>query len=286
MQQQEDVPQSALIDANIQSLEEGVPLDEATVAKIAQNMETLDLNNEDGALYSVYLKIEEKRIWKRIKEELDQYCNESQSQSVDNSKYQMTSIIKELDTFILQSNGGGFSYGILDYMVSEIKELDIENYTERRKDPDNPNKSDKPSIKECDFQLIKIINSKPDIPNRKQILAFLYARIGSLGQLSYKSRLQNHGCVLRELVANTDFKDSDNTESKEFLLLVSKIEKEYVEKKYKEISEIQIQKKPEEKDFKQRMEVGYTPIVHQDQINPADQVKEHIISDEHSIENL
>lgn len=69
MQSQENLPISSIIDANIQSIEEGKQLDEGTVKRIAKNVPKL--NNEDGALYSVYLKIEEKRIWEKIKHTLN-----------------------------------------------------------------------------------------------------------------------------------------------------------------------------------------------------------------------
>lgn len=243
MQRTEKVPINPIVEANIKSLKEGKKLDDETVKTIAQNMEKL--GNEDGLLYSVYLKIEEKRIWRQLQTRLAQYSNDSGDEKVIDEVYKLSEIIEELDKYELPDMGEGYSQGVLKYMIDEVRETDIKDYIE--------------NAKEKDTSLARSINTKCDgIQDKTNMLQFLYARIGSLGQLSYKSALQGND-VLRNFVANTDFKHEDNTETKEFLLTVANIEKENIQNKYKTNS---VEKnKTEEKSFKERINVQQTPVI-------------------------
>lgn len=243
MQRTEKVPINPIIEANLKSLKEGKRLDDETVKTIAQNMEKL--GNEDGLLYSVYLKIEEKRIWRQLQTRLAQYSNDSGDKNVIKEVYQLSEIIEELDKYELPDMGDGHSQGVLKYMIDEVRQTDIKDYIE--------------NAKEKDTSLARSINTKCDgIQDKTNMLQFLYARIGSLGQLSYKSALQGND-VLRNFVANTDFKHEDNTETKEFLLTVANIEKENIQNKYRTNSVTN--NKTEEKSFKERLNVQQTPVI-------------------------
>lgn len=236
MQQAENVPSNPIIEANIKSLQEGKRLDDETVKRIAQNMESL--NNEDGFLYAVYLKIEEKRIWRQLQTRLAQYSNNSNDKEIIKEIYQLSGLLENLNGYELPDTIEGFSPSVLEYMINEMKEKNIENYIE--------------NIKENDVLLARIINTKCDgIQDKTEMLQFLYARIGSLGQLSYKSVSEGRD-VLRNFIADTNFKHEDNTESKQFLLMVANIEKQYIQSQYD---------KTKHKSLKERIHVQTAPII-------------------------
>lgn len=243
MQRTEKVPINPIIEANIKSLKEGKQLDPKTITAIAQNMKKL--GNEDGLLYSAYLKIEEKRVWRQLQTRLAQYSNNSGDEKVIGEIYKLSGIIDELDKYELPNRGEGHSQGLLKYMIDEVRQTDITDYIENAKDKD--------------ILLARTINTKfTGIQDKTNMLQFLYARMGSLGQLSYKSALQGND-VLRNFVANTDFKHEDNTETKQFLLTVANIEKENIQNKYKTNSVTN--NKTEEKSFKERLSVQQQPVI-------------------------
>lgn len=74
--------------------------------------------------------------------------------------------------------------------------------------------------------------------NKDKILSFFHSRIASLGQLSNKK--EN---TLREFIETTDFKDEDTTETKQFLLLASQIEKVYIKSQCKDLLQISNERK-------------------------------------------
>ena len=67
---------------------------------------------------------------------------------------------------------------------------------------------------------------------------------------------KNH---FRNYVANTNFKDEDNTNTKKFLLLVSKIEREYSQKQYRQVFESLSKNERQDNGFKENLGIGYTP---------------------------
>jgi len=240
MQDKEKSPLNPIIEANLQSKEDGITLDEDTILKIAQNME--GINNEDGALYSVYLKIEEKRIWRQLQEKIAQYSNDSEDKDKVNGVYELSALLENLEGYELKRIDGGLSTEVLSYIISQMKEMDIVTYSQK--------------YKNSDALLAKtIISEYSDIPDKQQILQFLYSRMGSLGQLSHKSS-KNIKSTLRNFIINTDFKHEDNTETKEFLLLVSQIEKNYIRNEYEEIIDIYKEKQASKSTFKDRLNVA------------------------------
>lgn len=134
MKKIEKVPVNPIIEANIKSLQEGKKLDDETVKRIATYME--ESGNEDGLLYSVYLKIEEERIWRQLKTRLAQYSNESENKEITDEVYQLSGLIDDMDKYELPDERKEFSDSILQYMIDEMKEKNIETYIENVKDKD------------------------------------------------------------------------------------------------------------------------------------------------------
>ena len=157
----------------------------------------------------------------------------------------MSKLIEELDKYELPDIGEGFSPSVLEYIISEMKEKNVENYIE--------------NIKEKDISLARNINTKcHGIEDKTEMLQFLYARIGSLGQLSYKSVSKGRD-ILRNFIANTDFKHEDNSETKQFLWMVANIEKEYIQSQYSTDSNGYDKRK--DKPLKERISVQTAPII-------------------------
>lgn len=242
MKKTEKVPFNPIVEASIKSVQEGKKLDEETVKRIASNMEKL--GNEDGLLYSVYLKIEEKRIWKQLQTRLAQYSNNAENEEVVYDVYQLSEVLEDLDKYELPDRKEEFSPSVLEYVMNEMGEKNIENYIE--------------NVKEKDTFLARSINTKcPGISNKTDMLQFLYARVASLGQLSYKSA-SNGNDVLRNFIANTDFKHEDDRETKEFLLMVANIEKEAIQNKY--VINLEDYNKTNQ-SLKERVSVEQTPVI-------------------------
>lgn len=225
----EKSPLDALINASTESEKDGIELDDYTVERIAEQMEQFD--NEDGFLYSAYLKLEESRIWKQIQVRIAQYSNESKDKDTIDGIYQLSNMIEKLDGYELQDTSGVQLEDIFGYIINEMKQLDVKNYIA--------------NYKGLDFKLAQTLNTKyGDMQDLKTILQFLYARMASMGQLSYKSNPESKGGgILRDFVINTDFKHEDNEESKRFLLLVSQIEKEYIKNECMPVIEAYMQAK-------------------------------------------
>ena len=259
MKKTEKVPFNPIVEANVKSLQEGKRLDDETVKSIAKNMEKL--GNEDGLLYSVYLKIEEKRIWRQLQTRLAQYSNNSDNKEVVNEIYQLSGILEELDKYELPDREKGFSPSVLEYVINEMEEKNIENYIE--------------NVKEKDTFLARSINTKcPLIQDKTEMLQFLYARVASLGQLSYKS-VSDGNDVLRNFVANTNFKHENNRETKEFLLTVANIEKASIQDKY--VVSLDEYSKTKRNSLKERINIEKTPVINlseQDRSNHTEKRQE------------
>lgn len=233
----ENIPVNTLMDAKTETSRQENGLNEEN--KELMNEEIENIKNEDGELYSVYLKIEEKRVWKKIRTEIIKYANDSEMSREDFKE--LIKAVGELNRYELKDIQKGFSSQILGYIIDEKDEktseekveieraedekLDIETYIEK--------------IRKNDLLLTRMITSKfPDMENKDKILSFFHSRIASLGQLSNKK--EN---TLREFIETTDFKDEDNTETKQFLLLASKIEKVYIKSQCKDLLQISNERK-------------------------------------------
>lgn len=245
MQIHENAPVNPIVEANLESSEKGINLDDETIKEIAKNMESIP--NEDGALYSVYLRLEEKRIWKQLQTRILEYAKVAEDKESATEVYKLSEKIKKLEGYDMYTSNGDFSYNLFEYVVNELKELNIVNYIT--------------NIKEKDFELAQKINAKcPDIQDKTEILHFLYSRMGSLGQLSCKGSTANKE-ILRDFIADTTFKHEDATQSHEFLVLVARIEEEHIKNKFAPAIEIYNEKTNQNESLKSRLEVGYTPTV-------------------------
>lgn len=158
---------------------------------------------------------------------------------------------------------------MLKYFIQEMNQQDVEYYTNE--------------IKETDAVLAREVNARkyPNLTEQEisEITQFLYARIGSLGQLTYKRVQENNNKCLRNYIIETDFKHEDNTESKNFLYLVAQIEKEYIQERYgKEIDfykkkSQEVQDRNGQESLKERVHVPFTPVASQTENRTVD-VKE------------
>lgn len=215
MMKTEKVSLNPILEASIKGLKEGKKLDDDTVKRIAQNMEKL--KNEDGLLLGTYFELKQKEIWRYFKEKVVQYGKTLEDENMKSEFQSLVEDMAQVDKYYLPDIKDGFSPSILEYMINEMRERNIENYIE--------------NVKEKDSSIARRISEFKEMPDRIAIMEFLYARVGSFGQVSYKSTLKGNE-VLRNYVANTDLKDKDNTESKEFLLLVANIERDYLLNEY------------------------------------------------------
>lgn len=217
MKAKEEKNENPLVSAYAEAVNSGETLDEKTVLKIAQKMEKL--KNEDGTLYSVYLKIEEKRVWKKIQECLQDYQIEHPENAENASR--ILPLVNALTNCEIKDFNGKFDESMFAYVNEQVQQMGVDHYVSK--------------IKKSDAFLAQAINSRfADLPDKKTILTFLYARMGNLGQLSYKEeRSESDTSVfLRDFVANTDFKSDNCTDTKEYLFYIAEVEKNYILDKY------------------------------------------------------
>lgn len=244
----ENITVNTLMDAKTETSKQEHGLNEEDTELINEKIESI--KNEDGELYSVYLKIEEKRVWKKIRSEIIKNANDSEMNREEFKE--LIRAIGELNKYELKDIQRGFSSQILAYIIDEkdekkdeekvnvesskVERLDIETYIEK--------------IRKNDLLLTRMITSKfPNMENKDIILSFFHNRIANLGQLSNKKENS-----LRKFIETTDFKDEDNTETKHFLLLASQIEKAYIKNQCKDLLAISNERKTANMNaFKQKI---------------------------------
>lgn len=235
----ENIPVNTLMAAKKGNYQQKEEINDETVKLINEEIE--NIKNEDGQLYSVYLKIEEKRVWKKIRTEIIKYAYDSQNNKMEKEDFrELIRVITELNKYELKDIQKGFSSQILGYIIDEKEEntneekieierpeeekLDVETYIEK--------------VRKNDVSLVKMITLKfPNMEEKDEILSFFYNRIASLGQLSNKKDNS-----LRNFVETTTLKDEDATETKQFLLLASQIEKTYITNQCKDLLETTVKR--------------------------------------------
>ncbi len=242
MMKTEKVSSNPILEASIKGLKDGKKLDDDTVKRIAQNMEKL--KNEDGLLLGTYFELKQKEIWRYFKEKVAQYGKTLEDENMKSEFQSLVEEMAQVDKYYLPDMKDGFSPSILEYMINEMRERNIENYIE--------------NVKEKDSSIAKKISKFREMPDRTAMMEFLYARVGSFGQVSYKSTLKGNE-VLRNYVANTDLKDKDNTESKEFLLLVANIERDYLLNEYETMKKSNEKRTNGTKSFKNKINSNFMP---------------------------
>lgn len=215
----------------------------------AKALETVP--NEDGLLYSAYLKLEEDRILSQIQrdihsfeetislnvgdiipelmasglstEQIKQEINEYQSKQLglrDKTREMQTKIEaaktkpqKEGQNSTQVSPYETFT-AVSRYMIDNILENSIDNYT-------------KTGLKQ-DLALKSYLAFHPEIPNSEHAIEYLHARMSSYGQVtSIPTRTS-----LRSFIETTEYKTPEATESQNFLYVIANIEREYIEKEY------------------------------------------------------
>ena len=212
--------EDAIIAAHRESIENGENLDEITVLKIVRQKEKkLKKKNEDGALYPACLKSEEGRISRIAARKIGEamILKSSGDRNVMQENYKKIAYLEE-EVKSIQGKFSPESLGatIMDFM----KGRDIEEYIKEYRNKD--------------LALIdEIVNNYSDteLKDKEEILAYLRARVASLGQVSYKGD-DNDTKSLRYFIENTDFKHPDDTQTKNFLLLVARSEEKNLEQQY------------------------------------------------------
>lgn len=239
MKHKEKLPNNPLVNANLKS---DFELDNDTIVEIAKNMEQ-EVLSEDGALYSTYLKIEEKRILEQIMQNITEYAANVDIQSArELNKYaqHITKQIKEIK--------GGFSPEVLKIMIDSMKHLDVKKYIE--------------DYKALDLILADKLEREENlnIRDKEEIERYLRVKAKNLGQLYYRSQDSEDESSLRYFIENTKLKDIDDTESKEFLYIISQIEKTHINSKFEElIKEYERTPKGKKNNNKFREELAVTP---------------------------
>lgn len=184
--------------------------------------------NEDGLLYSAYLKLEEKRIIAQIQQEIakqqeafdekDVAYASAQAQinyleSLKPKPYPNSSEHSSLDKF-----------GVIDFMIKTIQGISLEDYISNGM--------------KYDVSLKEYLRENP-IEHNEEALTYLGARTSSLGQVSNiptETRKSAYP-TLRSFIETTDCKVPDNEDSKEFLLIMAETEKNYILRHYSTILE-------------------------------------------------
>lgn len=220
--QEKQTAHSAIIAANLDNLESGEQaLDLPTIIAFAKKLETI--SNEDGLLYSSYLKLEENRIIRKLQKDLSSYQQGLQDAPENLSTSQVVdSLIEYLDSTKV-TTGDDISDNITAYMIDTIQGRGIENYA-------------KNSVRN-DIRLKVFLQHNP-IDNQQEALNYVVAKMACFGQVvatpeseEYKEKIRK----LRDFIEVTDYKDEDDSESKDFLYTIVQIERDYIKKNYSPI---------------------------------------------------
>lgn len=215
MQSQEtEDPLGMIIAANLENMNEENPqkLDLSTILACVKHLENFE--NEDAIMYSTYLKLEEKRILTRIQTEIEETRTEENSEQVD-------TLLADVEGLKI---GAGETEAerktsIMQYMMAIRNERDVARYV-------------KESAKK-DMQIRRYVLEEKT-PHALEISSFFSSRIASLGQVTQIGGTADNGKVasLRKAIEESQFKDSDEKETDEFLLQVAEIEKDYIFRNY------------------------------------------------------
>lgn len=217
--QETQTANSAIIAANLENLEgtEQV-LDVPTIIAFAKKLETV--SNEDGMLYSSYLKLEENRIIRKMQKEISTYGQQSEN-SAENSAT-ITSLLEYLES--TKTTTGEDSKGnITSYMIDTLQGNGIENYAKK--------------LVKNDIRLKVFLQHNP-IEHQAEALDYVVTKMACFGQVvatpeseEYEEKIRK----LRDFIEVTDYKDEDDSESKNFLYTVVQIERDYIKKNYSPI---------------------------------------------------
>lgn len=220
--QEKKTAQSAIVTANLENLENGEQsLDVPTIVALAKKLETI--KNEDGLLYSTYLKLEENRIIRKLQKDILDYKQGIQDVPGNLSIHQISeSLIEYLDSTITRTSSDNKD-DIIAYMIDTLQGKGIENYAKNCLQYDTR---------------FKVFLKHTPIQNQEEALDYIVARMSCFGQVvdtidsgSNEEKIKN----LRSFIEVTDYKDEDNSESKDFLYTIAQIEMEYIKNNYSPI---------------------------------------------------
>ena len=206
-------------------------------------------------LYPIYLRIQEKRIIKKVQMYL--IGLKSQEKIPDGKIEKFLELLDEQQ--------------IEDIENADINEL-ISNFTGNENDQVAQYIRDDRKI---DFEMMRYINSIEDESEEKEeVLTYLKSRVASLRQVGKEFQRYE----LRPYIEDTDFKDKDETEQDIFLYNVAEIEKKYLLARYGELLDKykerdndkpksldeynrQLSEKEKEKEKLEELYQGYTRLV-------------------------
>lgn len=184
--------------------------------------------NEDGLLYSAYLKLEETRIINQIQQEISEHqktLEETEPSYADAQK--QIDYLESIKTKPYPNDTPKTSldkFGVIDFMIKTIQGISLEEYISSGMRSDMALRT---YLKEC------------PIEHKDEAIQYMGARLTSLGQVSNipdKDRKSMYP-TLRKFIETTDCKVPDDKSCKEFLFVMAQTEKEYIKKNYTPVLE-------------------------------------------------
>ncbi len=184
-------------------------LDPKTIIECLKVMED-ETHNEDSKLYSIYLRIQENRVIKKVQEYLNGLKNQNEIPHEKAEKF--LQVLDTQKTPIIEN--GTLHENILNAM-------------------DNKNTRFEEYLKEGRKTDIDILHYLGEInredPEKDEVMQYLKCRVSSIGQVIKRD---NHDLELRTYIEETTFKDDDETEQNWYLFEVAKVETNYLKTKY------------------------------------------------------
>lgn len=194
----------------LQFIEKIDELDPETIIATLKAIE--DKDTKYSKLYPIYLRIQEKRIIKKVQMYL--IGLKSQEKIPDGQIEKFLELLDEQQIENIENTNineliSGFTGSENDQVAQYIR-------GERR----------------IDFEMIRYINSIEDESEEKEeVLTYLKSRVASLRQVGKEFEKFD----LRPYIEDTEFKDKDETEQDIFLYEVAEIEKKYLLARYNEL---------------------------------------------------
>lgn len=184
--------------------------------------------NEDGLLYSSYLKLEEKRIISQIQQEIEEHQKSFEENDVNYAAAQeqinYLESLKPKPYPNSSEHSSSDKFGVIDFMIKTIQGRTLEDYIANGM--------------KYDVSLKSYLKQLP-IEHSQEALTYVGSRMTSLGQVSDIPD-ENRKSVyppLRKFIETTDCKVPEDQDSKEFLLIMAQTERNYILKHYAPILE-------------------------------------------------
>lgn len=218
----------APIDKVLSLLGDEIQEDEIPVViKYARALE--EQPNEDGLLYSAYLKLEETRVINQIQQDIAKH-----QETFDVSDPNYASAQAQIDYLesiktkpyprSSERHNSLDTFGVIDFMIRTIQGINLEDYISN-------------NLKK-DFALRTYLKQN-NIEHNEDALNYVGARITSLGQVSNipEENRKSKFPTLRRFIETTECKIPEDQDSKDFLLVMAQTEKDYILRNYTPILE-------------------------------------------------